>query len=206
LRNEVSQEKINKIILKRKSDKKVRILFLSNMIKTKGWPIILSAAKILKEKGLNFDISFVGAWPSSLEKNEFNSIVKKNSLQRDVKYLGPKKGIQKEEILKESDIFVFPTDYELETFGLVITEAMMYSLPVIANGVATIPSIIENKKTGFVLKENTSKEVAKYLEILINDKDKRINMGIEGRKRFLKKFEMKDYEKKIVKILLSEYQ
>ena len=77
---------------------------------------------------------------------------------------------------------------------------MSFSLPVIANGIATIPTIIQHGKTGFVLKKNIPEEIAKCIEKLQNEK-LREKMGESGRKRFLGEYEIKNYSKKFEKIL-----
>lgn len=198
--NEISKSSFNQINKKREDNEKTNILFLSNMIESKGWFKLLEACKILKDKKIDFNCNFAGAWPSEKEKEKFFYYVKENVLN-NVKYLGKKTGTEKNELFASSDVFVFPTEYPLETFGLVILEAMMLGLPVIANDVATISSTVTHNKTGFVLKENTPKEIYEYLETLINDKKLRIDLGQNGRRRFLENFEMKDYGEKFIKII-----
>ncbi|MFW6282700.1 MAG: glycosyltransferase, partial [Minisyncoccales bacterium] len=92
-------------------------------------------------------------------------------------------------------------EYKLETFGRVIVEGMMFGLPVIGNGIATIPSIIEHNKTGYVLEKNTPREISKYIEKLYNNPKQRINMGKQGRQKFLKEFELNDYKKNFLGVL-----
>ncbi len=201
IENAISDDEIKRIVLERKKSKEFNILFLSNMDETKGWFKLLQACKILKDKKINFKCNFVGAFPGEKEKNKFYDYVKKNNLEDFVSYLGKKTGQDKNEILKKSDALVFPTEYRLETFGRVILEGMMFSMPVIANGIAAIPNIISDGKTGFVLKENTPEEIAEKIKILAEDKKLREKMGREGRKRFLDKFEMKKYSEEFLKIL-----
>ena len=60
----------------------------------------------------------------------------------------------------------------------------------------SIPSIVDDKKTGFLLKENTPEEIA---SIIMKKPDWK-KMGLAGREKFLKEFEQKNYEKKFLKI------
>jgi glycosyltransferase involved in cell wall biosynthesis len=200
IKNEISSKEFRKIIEKRKNKKEMTILFLSNMDKSKGWLKLLEACKILKEKKINFSCNFVGAWVKNQDEKEFKEFVKKNNL-KEINYLGKKIDKEKNEVLEKSDILVFPTEHKLETFGRVIIEAMMFGIPVIANGIASIPTTIINNKTGFVLKENSPKEIAEKIEILLKDKEKANKMGEEGRKRFLEYYEQKEYGKKFREIL-----
>ncbi len=207
IKNEVTDKEFQEIIKKRKDkqkkESKLDILFLSNMDETKGWFKLLEACKILNEKNnnINFKCNFVGAFPGEKEKEKFNNFVKNNNLQDKVKYFGKKTEKEKNKIIENSDVLVFPTEYKLETFGRVIIEAMMFGLPVLANGIASIPSIIKHNKTGYILKENTPEEISKYIEKLYNNQKQRIDMGKQGRQTFLKEFELNKYGKEFKKIL-----
>jgi len=197
IKNEISEKGIDKIRKQRQKNKNFNILFLSNMDEDKGWFKLLQTCKILKEKGINFNCNFIGAWPSNKEKNKFYSFIEKNFLQNNVKYLSIKTGKEKNNILEKSDVLVFPTEYKLETFGRVIIEAMMFSLPVIANGIASIPTTIQDGKTGFVVKN--IKEAVEAIK-KIDQIDRR-----ECRKWVEKNFTIKkmvdDYEKLYYKVL-----
>jgi glycosyltransferase involved in cell wall biosynthesis len=72
----------------------------------------------------------------------------------------------------------------------------MFGVPVVTNSIATIPSIIDNGKTGFLLKKNSPEEISS----LISKKTNWEKMGLNGRKKFLKNFEEKKYAKKFLEI------
>jgi len=200
IKNELTQKEIDKILKKRKEKESLEILFLSNMDESKGWLKLLLACRILKNKKIKFKCNFIGAWTRKEDEKKFNSIIKEYDLKKEVKYLGKKVGKEKEKFLENSNVLVFPTEYKLETFGRVIIEAMMFGLPVIANGIAAIPTIIQDKKTGFVLKNNTIQEIAHSLEKLQNKK-LREKMGKEGRKRFLQEYEIQKYKTEFLTII-----
>ncbi|MCH8945316.1 MAG: glycosyltransferase [Nanoarchaeota archaeon] len=199
IKNEISESKLKKIINKRKQNKHLNILFLSNMDSTKGWPKLLDACKILNEINFNFKCDFVGEWANNSDKQYFLNFIKKNNLTKKVFSHGKKIGSEKNKFLENANVLVFPTDYPLETFGRVILESYMYEVPVIANGIATIPTIIKDKETGFILEKNNGEEIAK---IIIKEK-KWEKMGIEGRKRFLSNYELKKYKTNFLKIIIG---
>jgi glycosyltransferase involved in cell wall biosynthesis len=202
IKNEISEEEFKKIISERKKRNSLNILFLSNLDFSKGWPKLLESCRILKNRNFDFKCNFVGEFPGQKEKRFFFNFVNKNNLENNVFYLGKKTGSEKNKILMGSDVLVFPTEYPLETFGRVILEGMMFGLPVIANGIATIPSIIDDGKTGFVLKENSPKEISEKI-ILFQDNKIREKFGKEGRKKFIKNYELNNYRKKFIKIIES---
>jgi len=202
IENEVDNRLFKKIVKKRGLNKRLELLFLSNMDRTKGWFKVLQACAILDKKNVNFRCSFVGEWKEGDDESDFFRFVKENNLSGKIDYLGKLTGEQKNEVLEKSHILVFPTEYQFETFGRVIIEAMMYGMPVIANSIATIPSIIENDKTGLVLSENTPKEIVEAI-LKLKEEKVREKMGMLGRKRFLNKFELKRYRKEFVKVILG---
>lgn len=197
IKNEISDKELKKIIKERKKNEQFNILFLSNMNKNKGWPKLLDACKILNEKKFDFRCDFVGSWQYKKDEKYFLDFIEKNGLKGKVFAHGKKTGKEKNKFLEKANVLVFPTEYEMETFGRVILEGYMYGLPVIANGIATIPSTIQNGKTGFILKKNTGEEIASLI-LKGNDWGK---IGLEGRKRFLKEFELENYGEKFLGIL-----
>lgn len=201
--NFISDSEFKKIINQRKKRKEANILFLSNMDRSKGWPKLLEACKILNEKNLEFKCDFAGEWVDEKDRKIFYDFLNRNALGSKISYLGKRTGGEKEFILRNSDILVFPTEYRFETFGRVVIEAMAAGLPVIANSIAAIPSIIDDRKTGFLLKENSPSEIAKYLGILIKNNAMRIKLGKEGRKKFLKEYNLGKYERNFLRIINS---
>ena len=55
----------------------VKILFLSNLIESKGVFVLLEACSILKQKGINFECDFIGG---EGDINELNFKTKRNHL------------------------------------------------------------------------------------------------------------------------------
>ncbi|MCA9487690.1 MAG: glycosyltransferase family 4 protein [Nanoarchaeota archaeon] len=201
IKNQISEREFKKLIEEKKKRPNLNLLFLSNMNESKGWPKLLEACEILNKK-LDFTCNFVGEFPSKWEKERFYESAKEKNLGRRVNYLGKKTGKDKRKIFEQSDIFIFPTEYPFETFGVVIIESMMFGIPVIANGIATIPSIISDNETGFVLKKNSPEEISEKI-LQLSKRETRENFSEKSRKRFLEKYELGNYQKNLLKIIGS---
>ena len=67
---------------------------------------------------------------------------------------------------------------------------MSSQLPVIGTNIGGIPEIIDNGKNGYIIDVDNPVELAKKLIILIQDPKKRISLGIEARKKVIKKFSL----------------
>ena len=172
----------------------IRILYLSNFIKNKGILILLNALIILKNQGLSFKASLVGA-PSNVTNNAIEEIILKNDLSSIIKIVGPLIGDAKFQAYREADLFVFPT-YN-DAFPLVTLEAMQFGLPVISTFEGSIPDIVLDDETGILVERENANMLAEKIAVLLKDKTKRMAMGENGRRRFLNNFTVEHFEKNI---------
>lgn len=185
-----------------KPKEKIKILFLSNLIKSKGVFVLLDACSIMKKNGYWFECDFVGG-EGDVSEQEFKEKVVQKGLSENVRYLGMKFDQEKEAIYSRADIFAFPTYYEQETFGLVNLEAMENSIPIVSTFEGGIPDVVENGVTGFLVPQQNVKALEEKLEILIKDPLLREKMGKLGRQKFEQEFTLDKFEKRLTKILLQ---
>ena len=177
---------------------RVQILFLSNLIESKGVYILLKACQLMQSKQLPFECTFIGG-EGNITVEEFEKQVQSFGVNDCVNYLGAKYGSEKEEAYNRSDIFVFPTYHDC--FPLVLLEAMQYSLPLISTFEGGISDIVENGKTGFLVNQQDAESLALKLEVLILDSELRLKMGEAGRKRFEEKFTIEVFEQSFTNII-----
>ncbi len=176
-----------------------RLLFLSNLIPSKGVYVLLDACKILKDKGLQFVCNFVGGETKEISRQVFEAEVHKRGLDEVVAYLGPKYGTEKNGLFRNSDLFMFPT-YN-ETFGLVNLEAMQYQLPIVSTDEGAIPDIIEDGVNGFICKRKEVNGVVQATEKLLHDVTLREQMGRHGYETYCKEFTLDRFEQRFVEIV-----
>lgn len=193
----------SKEISVRKHNDVPHILFLSNLIISKGVLVLLDALKILKERGCQFVCNFVGGESKELETKKFLCEVEARGLNGLAVYHGRKYGKEKEKFLRKADMFVFPTFYFNECFPLVILEAMMYGLPVISTDEGGIKDEVADGVNGFVVKTENTYALADAIQLLLEDSKMRNRMGNEGRRIFLEKFTMRQFEYNMKRILFD---
>ena len=184
-----------------------RILFLSNLIVSKGVLQLLDACQLMAEKNLDFECDFVGAETDEMTSNRFSQEVKNRGLEGRVHYLGKKYGEEKESIWNDADIFVFPTFYPNECFPLVLLEAMQHGLPCVSTDEGAISGIIEDGITGFIVEKKNPEQLAKRIQQLLSDVNLRHSMGIACRQKYEKDYTLSVFEKRMVEIfheILSE--
>jgi glycosyltransferase involved in cell wall biosynthesis len=86
--------------------------------------------------------------------------------QSDVEFIGEIREDQKQEFLGNASALVFPIAWR-EPFGLVMIEAMACGTPVIAFDNGSVPEVLENALTGFIVQtEDQAVEAARRLGTL----------------------------------------
>jgi glycosyltransferase involved in cell wall biosynthesis len=95
------------------------------------------------------------------------------------------------------DIFTLPSFGE--GFGLVLLEAMACSKPVVATDVMSIPEIVENGETGFLVPVQDSSALAKALDTLIETPELRDKFGKAGFRRVQEEFTIEGMVGKTIK-------
>ena len=186
--------------LKRKTENSltVNLLFLSNLIPSKGVYVLLDACKILKEKGLDFHCNFVGGESKEINRSVFEQAVSERALDDYVTYHGPKYGEEKERYWRMADVFVQPT-FE-DCFPLTVLEAMQHHKPVVSTDEGAVPDMVVDGENGFICKREDASSLASALERLIVDEALRNTMGEEGYRIYLEKFTLSCFEQRFTEI------
>ena len=181
--------------ISKKDFSKLNILYLSNMIKSKGYFEVIKLVNQYKNKNIHFD--FAGGWKNKEDEKEFFDFIKNNQLENIVTFHGFVNGIQKKELFENSQLFIFPTRYENEAFPLSILEAFSYGIPVLSTNEGSIPYIIDNKSGIYIddlEKLNLAFEEMK--ENYIN-----IETALYCRKRYLENFSLEQFEENLLEVL-----
>ena len=166
----------------------VQILFLSNLLPSKGPFEVLKAAKIVIKQNTNIHFVLAGADSSPSFTQQMRAYINNNALNEFITMTGKAYGEKKEKLFAESDIFIFPTYYKYETFGIVNIEAMSWGLPVISSNEGAIPEIVQDGITGFIVNPKSPREIADKILMLVNNPGLRKEMGIKGREVYESKF------------------
>lgn len=132
------------------------VLWLSNFIRSKGYPVVLEMAKLEKERvdsgeKKRFHFDFAGKFFEDSEKEFFGNYIKDNMLDGYVTYHGIVLGKEKKNLLKECSFFALPTKYPNEGQPISILEAMGQGMVIITTDHAGISDIVKNDINGKVV-------------------------------------------------------
>ncbi len=119
-------------------------------------------------------------------RRRIEGVVRQNALGDRVRLMGSRENIP--ELLAEWDIFVLPSRWE--GLPLVIIEAMMAGLPVVATRVGGVGELVEDGVTGLLVPPADPQALADALQRLLADPGLRRRMGAAGRDRALREFQL----------------
>ena len=169
-----------------------RFLYLSNLIPSKGAMEFVEAASIVVEQNPRCTFRIHG----EVQDVAFATRVDEKARELHGRLVrGPAiYGQEKQEAFLDSDVFVFPTYYEFETFGLVNLEAMCAGIPVIATDVGGIPDVVLHGVTGEIVPPRDVPALAGAMIRFASSPEHRARMGAAGRRRFLERFTPSAYD------------
>lgn len=135
----------------------------------KNYEIALRSISELKH--LDFEYWIAGTGEA---KKDLTNFAHHLGIENKVKFLGYVEDIP--ELLQKCDIFLIPSEWE--GFGLAAVEAMNASLPLIVSKVNGLKDLVaEDGQDAFLVNPKDYRSIAKYLEILIESRSLRLEMG-----------------------------
>jgi len=161
----------------------VIVTTVARLVPQKGHVFLLEAAKeiVSKFKDVRFLLVGDGGLRAQLERRA-NAL----GLGDYAFFLGQRTDVP--QILAASDIFVLPSLWE--GLPLVLVEAGLAGLPVVATRVDGIVEVVEDGRSGFLVPPGDSRALAEALQTLLQDALLREWMGKEGRDIALQRFNM----------------
>ena len=118
---------------------------------------------------------------------QLQDMAQKLNILNKVLFLGKRDDVQS--LLKLADICVLPS--LSEGMSNSILEYMAAEKPVIATNVGGNPELVKDGLNGLLVEKESSQQLKDALLILINDREKRFDMGFAGYERVKNEFSMK---------------
>jgi glycosyltransferase involved in cell wall biosynthesis len=169
----------------------IKIIYLSNLLVSKGIEDVFEAIKILRENisaeniTCSFSVDLIGEWYQEDTKKYCLSLKEKHKLPVNIHTSEESKN--KLKYLSRADIFLFPPR-DPEGHPWAIIEAMAAGLPIISTDRGAITESVIDGVNGYIVEVKSPEIIAQKLRILISEKDLREKMGKESRNLYLKNF------------------
>lgn len=151
--------------------------------------LIKAFADFSKNK-TNVKLLLVGDGP---EKKGYEKLVHDLEISEKVVFAGYQSDVH----LFYQLMHVFSLVSEREAFGLVLAEAMLNKLPVVATRIGGMKYIVADQETGFLVEPRNVNAITEKFEWLYSNSDLAKEMGEKGNLRALENFTEKMYVKKI---------
>ena len=162
-----------------------------------GIEYLIKAMAIIKEKRPDIKLKAKIAGTGSYE-SEYKLLAQKQNINID--WLG---FISQEQVALEyanMDIAIFPSTQDSESFSVSTVEAEASGTPVIISNTPGLLETTVKDKTSIVISKNNSEELANSIIYLYDNPQKRLEMGLAGRKYALNNFEYNNCFNKIEKM------
>lgn len=131
------------------------LIFLSRIERIKGCHTAIAVARAAGR-----DLIIAGnVSPLPEEQTYFHEEIEPHIDGKKVRYVGQVDDRQKDHYLGQAGAFLFPIEWN-EPFGMVMVEAMACGTPVIGFGKGSVPEVIQNNITGFVVNDAAAMESA----------------------------------------------
>ena len=191
----------------------IRLLYLSNLIESKGYLDLLEAVRILvKEYEIPVECRFCGLFlankPDDVLVHDavygqklFEDFVTTNNLEKNVTYCGAVSGEEKNRELRDAHFFVLPTNYNNEGQPVSIIEAMAFGNVVVSTDYRAIPDMVVHEKTGFLVPYGQPKVIARVIADTTANPEMYSKMSKATLEHFQKHFTREAHLDRIIPIL-----
>lgn len=176
------------------------VLFLGELGTRKGcFDIPDIAEKVATEI---IDVKFILAGEGALDDKE--SLERKfadRGLEKNVQFPGWIRDKEKDEILRQADIFFLPS-YN-EGMPMSVLDAMGYGIPVVSTNIGGIPKIVCDGENGFCCVPGDIMAMAEDIVRILVDKNLRLKMSKESYRIAKEKYSLKVHIKELEKVYES---
>jgi 1,2-diacylglycerol 3-alpha-glucosyltransferase len=165
--------------------KDIVLMGTGRMEREKNWPFILKSFKILQRTHRHVKLVLVG---SGTYLTYLERLITKMRLTKSVRIIP---GVNPEEIpqyLSAADVFVYASQFE--TFGRVVVEAMVATLPVVTISMPWSRDIIDHGKTGILVPRRNIKLFANAIGTLIDNPQIMGDMGLTAQQYVREHFDI----------------
>lgn len=187
-------KEFNEKIVEKENDK-IKLVYLSNIMSSKGIFDLIDAFEILSQKYENISLNIAGGfigdeylYAVDVERKFYDKI----NRNKKIAYLGKTYGIEKVKLLQSSDIFVLPSYYKSEAFPISIIEAMACGNAIVTTNYKYLPNVL-SKQNGVFIKPKCVDSLVDGIESLIIDKERLREIQVHNKKEAREKYSLDRY-------------
>lgn len=177
------------------------ILHVARLVEKKGTSVLLNALHQIKKSEKNVQLVIIGDGPLL---PQLKAQVTALDIETNVRFVGAILHAEVMQWMRKASMLVLPSltakTGDAEGLGMVLLEAAVTGVPVIGTNHGGIPEVVLDAKTGFLVEENNSNELAERMLTLVRDSGLKRAFGSNGRERVRQCFDINIQTKKLEKI------
>ncbi len=152
---------------------------MKKLEKKYGIHVLLQAFELLLRRyGTPVELLVVG---EGAERDRLLSMRAASRSPDQISFLDPVPNSEVPGLLRSLDIFVVPSIYDSESFGVAAVEAGAVGLPVVVSDVGGLPEVVEHERSGLVVPREAPEDLAESIARLIENPEERVKFGAAGR-------------------------
>jgi colanic acid/amylovoran biosynthesis glycosyltransferase len=162
-----------------------RLLSVGRLSTPKGYPILIEAVAMLRERGRRVTLTLVGEGP---QRAVLEQLIAHRGLAGLIRLAGACNHDGVVHYYESCDAFVLSSF--LEGLPVVLMEAMAMELPCVATWITGIPEIIEKDQEGLLVPPASPGAIAGAVERLMDDPEEAQRLGAAARRKVLSKYHL----------------
>jgi glycosyltransferase involved in cell wall biosynthesis len=191
----------------------LRILFLSNLIQSKGYADVIDAV-IQCNYQLNCDVELHLCGRILSDSDDTAPVPSAEELRRQIKskdplgkihFVGVVTGDAKIQELNEADVFILPTKYRNEGLPVSMIEAMAYGCVLIGTSFRAIPDMLHDGENGFVVPYGDTRAMAETIKKIVDSPETLKKMSAKSVEIYKTKFTQEAHLKSLSEVILGDH-
>ena len=166
------------------------LLFVGRLVEKKGLRHLFEAMPLILRQRPQAQLTVVGDGPS---RQELENLSLELGLRECVEFRGGVRNVDLPTAYQRAGVVVFPSvignDGDREGFGLVLVEAMGCGCAAVVTDLPAMRDIVSDGKTGLVVSQKNSVQLAKAVVRLMGDSELRSAIAREGRRHVRENFD-----------------
>lgn len=162
-------------------NKSVKILATGIFFPHRRFEDAILAIGLLRDKGYAIELYIVGDYLNDKKYyKKLASLVHEKKLDRSIGFLGKVSDEELHNQYRSNDIFIFSN--HMQTWGLVVMEAMATGLPIVVSKTTGASEVLNNGENAILVNPKSPEEIAAAIKSLIDDRDLYLKLSHNGRK------------------------
>lgn len=167
----------------------VNILAVGQLMRRKGYDVLIEAARILKQRRGDLRWTIVG---EGGQRPVLERMISEYDLGREVILEGARPHEEIVRFCAEADIFTLPCvigdDNTRDGIPVALMEAMAWELPVVSTAIVGLPELIDSGTDGILVESGNADALAEAIERLADSPSARRELGAAGRRKVEREF------------------